>query len=195
MSEEQLDEIVLDQQENERIGFGRRLGAYLLDFLFVMIIGAIISSIAGKELAELFFAQNLEDVNQSAEAYESLGFDIDMVGVLTSIVQFSSGATLGTLLFFLLEGTMGQSAGKILLNIVNTDIDGSKASAGKLWLRSFLKYGSTIISLIGGIVGISILGVLGSFWGFIIFIGFFFAFSDKKQTIHDMIAKTVVSRK
>jgi len=51
------------------------------------------------------------------------------------------------------------------------------------------------LSLIGGLIGLSFIGSIGSLWGFVIFVGFFFAFGDKKQTIHDMIAKTVVTYK
>jgi len=203
MSTGELDDIVLDQdqykQENERVGFGRRFGAYLLDLLFIGIIGAIIASVAGKGLAIWLFGGIMPDFNQVAEQYRELGLDVDIVSIMESIMAYSAGASLATILFFLLEGTFGQSAGKVLLSIVNTDLDGRKSPAGKLWLRSFLKYGSTFLSLvggfIGGVIGTSVISGLGTLWWWVIFIGFFFAFTDKKQTIHDMIAKTVVSRK
>jgi len=41
---------------DERVGFGRRFGAYILDLLFALVIGGFIASVIGEDLAQTFFA-------------------------------------------------------------------------------------------------------------------------------------------
>ena len=53
----------------ERIGFGKRLGAYLLDLIVSGIIGAVIGIFAGTTLAALFFAGDYVEGSADAEAY------------------------------------------------------------------------------------------------------------------------------
>jgi len=178
---------------DERVGFGRRFGAYMLDILIALVFGGFIASLAGEDLAQTFFAAELGEADSGLAMFA--GSDIDIEAFRLKIFGYSAGMSLMIVIFFILEGALGQSPGKMVLQIVNSNTAGTKLDASKLWLRAALKYGSTLLSLIGGIVGLSFLGTIGSLWGLVIFIGFFFAFGDKKQTIHDMIAKTVVSRK
>lgn len=178
---------------DERVGFGRRFGSYMLDFLTISIFGLLISSLAGEYLVELFFGSEMAEIEATGVELEDMGFDYE--GIMTKVMRIGAGTSIVTLLFFILEGLKGQSVGKMILKIENTAVSGQPADAKTLWIRSFLKYASTILSLVGGLVGLSFIGTIGSIWGGIIFIGFFFAFSEKKQTIHDMIAKTVVSWK
>ncbi|MFB0925160.1 MAG: RDD family protein [Vicingaceae bacterium] len=194
---EQLDEGLAHENKmgmyDERVGFGRRFGAYMLDILVMIILGYIISSVIGEQLVELFFSDQLAEAEFAATDFESIGFDY--MGMMTKMTNIIAGTSIVAVLLFLMEGVKGQSFGKMMLKIENTNVDGSKADAKKLWIRSLLKYGSTILSLLGGLVGLSFIGTIGNFWWWIIFIGFFFSFADKKQTIHDMIARTVVSWK
>lgn len=190
-NQEELDGILFEETNSGRVGFGRRLGAYLLDFLAIMIFGTFVGMFFGEELTIIFFSDQIDEFERSAAQFESLGLGDYMEGWLNII----AGVSVTGLILIVMEGVMGQSIGKILLKIINTNVDGTKASGGKLWLRSLLKYGASILSLVGGMVGIAFLGTIGSFWSLVIFVGFFFAIGDKKQTIHDMIAKTVVSYK
>ncbi len=176
-----------------RVGFGRRLGAYLLDGLTVLVVGSIIGILIGDQLAPLIFGQQLEEFNVLSDQFGDLDFDI--IGIMMKVFGVMAGMPIVTIIIFILEGALGQSPGKMMLSIVNTNVDGSKSDPGKLWLRSFLKYGASIVSLIGSALSLLVLGWIANLWGIVIFIGFFLAFMDNKQTIHDMIAKTVVSRK
>lgn len=178
---------------DERVGFGRRFGAYMLDILIALVFGGFIASIAGEDLAQTFFAAELGEADSALAMFA--GSDIDMEAFMLKTFGYSAAVSLMMVIFFILEGALGQSPGKMLLQIVNTNTAGTKLDASQLWLRAALKYGNTLLSLIGGIAGIAVIGSIGSLWGLVIFIGFFFAFGDKRQTIHDMIAKTVVSRK
>jgi uncharacterized RDD family membrane protein YckC len=178
---------------DERVGFGRRFGAYVLDLIIALVIGGFIASSIGEDLAQTFFATELGEADSALAMFADS--DIDMEAFMLKTFGYSAAASLMMVIFFILEGALGQSPGKMLLQIVNTNTAGTKLDASQLWIRAALKYGNTLLSLIGGIAGIAVIGSIGSLWGLVIFIGFFFAFGDKRQTIHDMIAKTVVSRK
>ena len=178
---------------DERVGFGRRFGAYMLDLLIALVIGGFIASFIGGDLAQTFFGTELGEADSALAMFADS--DIDMEAFMLKTFGYSAAVSLMIVIFFVLEGALGQSPGKMLLQIVNTNTAGTKLDASQLWLRAALKYGNTLLSLIGGVAGIAVIGSIGSLWGLVIFIGFFFAFGDKRQTIHDMIAKTVVSRK
>jgi uncharacterized RDD family membrane protein YckC len=192
VQEEEYNSSIWEKLDN-RVGFGRRLGAYLIDTLLILILGLLLMPFLGDSLASIFFEQQLVELEKNSNQLAQLGFDFE--NVLNSLINFSVLASILTVLLFVLEGAIGQSVGKIILNIHNTNLDGSLPSAKKLWIRSLCKYGSKILSLIGGFIGASIVGSIGSLWGIVIFIGFFFVLSDKKQSIHDMLAKTAVCSK
>ncbi len=197
MSYQELDESGSNQSHmnmyDERVGFGRRFGAYMLDLLIALVFGGFIAALVGEDLAHTFFADQLTEADGAMAMFASS--DVDVEAFMLKTFGYSAAVSLIVVILFILEGALGQSAGKMLLQIVNTNVDGTKPDAGKLWLRAALKYGNTLLSLIGGLAGLAFIGSIGSLWGFVIFVGFFFAFGDKKQTIHDMLAKTVVSRK
>jgi uncharacterized RDD family membrane protein YckC len=197
MYNEQLNGVLLEEDNpkmnNTRVGFGRRLGAYLLDILIVMVVGSFVGAFVGNELTQIFFQDQMEQYDLMAGQFDNLGFDF--IGFMTKFLEIMAGVSITGLSLFIVEGAFGQSFGKMILKIVNTNVDGTKADASKLWLRSFLKYASSLVSLIGSVLGLAFISGIASLWGFVIFIGFFLVFMENKQTIHDMIAKTVVSRK
>lgn len=178
---------------DERVGFGRRFGAYMLDLLIALVFGGFIATFVGADLAQTFYAAELGEANTSLEMFA--GSDMNMEEFMLKTFGYSAAVSLLVIVFFIMEGALGQSPGKMVLQLINANPDGAKADPAKLWMRAALKYGSTLLSLVGGVVGMSFIGTIGSIWSLVIFVGFFFAFSDKKQTIHDMIAKTVVVRK
>jgi uncharacterized RDD family membrane protein YckC len=196
MSNEQLnEELIIENKMDryaERIGFGRRLGAYLIDLLAIILLGFLLNSVAGEFLSTLFLGDQMAKIETAAAPFEGMGFDFK--GMMNSVLQMITAISMGTILLFILEGSKGQSIGKMMLKIKNTNTDGSETTLKKLWLRAALKYGNTILTLTAGLIGLPFIGSIGSVWFWVIFIGFFFALADKKQTIHDMIAKTVVVR-
>ena len=197
--ENQTNDTILDdnhyEQENNRVGFGRRLGAYLLDILFTILAGIMLGSFIGEALVSVFGQQDQEAIDNMSTVYRDLGLDIDIETLMNTITQTGVSASLIGILLFVLEGISGQSIGKMLLNIHNTDVDGNPAGPAKLWLRAALKYGSNMASILGGLVGISLIALLGSLWGIVIFFGCFAVLGSGKQALHDIMAKTVVSYK
>ncbi len=188
-------EQLITQPINERVGFWTRLGAYLIDFLFVMVFGVAVGVVIGADLAPVFFGDQIDKL----AVFNSYGADFDKIlpnfyGWMVKIMEIAAGTTLVGFILIILEGSTGQSIGKMALKIKNTNVDGTPASAQKLWIRALLKYGASILSLLGSMSGLFVISTLGSIWSLVIFIGFFLVFMDNRQTIHDMIAKTVVSR-
>lgn len=185
--------------KEDRVDFWTRLGAYLIDILFIIIAGVIIGLAIGDLLAPLLFGGQMsnmeEQFSQIARINPAINdMPFDMFTMMNKIMSIAAGTTIAGFILLVLEGALGQSIGKMLLKIKNTDVYGNKAEPKVLWTRSLLKYGSSVIGIIGGITGLTIVSTLGSLWGLVIFVGYFLVFMDSRQTIHDMIAKTVVSR-
>ena len=174
----------------ERIGFGRRLGAYLLDVVVAGIGGFVIGMFAGAGLTALFFAS---EMNEGMEEAEALGGGV--VAFLGGMLGTIAGMMLIFLVIMLLEAFTGQTIGKMILGIKNGDQDGAPASTGKLITRAAVKYIGTILALVAGLTGIAMVSTIGQLLGFAVFIGFFFILGEKKQGFHDMIAKTAVFNK
>lgn len=189
----ETNETVVQEQgksAHERIGFGKRLGAYLLDFVAAGIGGSIIGMFAGATLTALFFAS---EAGEGMEDAEMLGGGI--MAIIGGMLGTVAGMMLVVLLIMLLEAFTGQTIGKMILGIKNGNDDGSAASTGTLVTRAAIKYIGTILPVLAGITGVAMLGSIGSLAGLIVFIGFFFILGDKKQGFHDMIAKTAVFNK
>jgi uncharacterized RDD family membrane protein YckC len=94
-----------------------------------------------------------------------------------------------------MEGFLGYTLGKLILNIQIGNQDGTPTNQSKLMARFALKNISTLIGLISLAVMVSAIETIGSVLGFIVLIGCFFAIGDKKLALHDIIAKTAVFRK
>lgn len=195
MSEEtitaEVNQGVASDKNSNRIGFGPRLGAYLIDILFSGIVGGIIGSVLGATLIGIFFASEANMLDTESSALAAGGLAAMMGGMLGTV----AGMYLMMMLLFILEGITGQTPGKMLLKIKNANQDGTAAVGGTLWVRALLKYSGTILALLAGVTGVAILGTIGSIAGLIIFIGCFFVLGDKRQAIHDLVAKTAVFKK
>ena len=174
----------------QRIGFGKRLGAYLLDFVAASIGGGIIGVFAGTALTALFFAS---EMGEGMEEVEAMGGGI--MAIVGGMLGTIAGMMLVLLLIMLLEAFTGQTIGKMILGIKNGNQDGTPSSTGTLITRAVIKYIGTIMAVLAGITSISMISSLGSLAGFIVFIGCFFVLGEKKQGFHDMIAKTAVFNK
>ncbi|MDF1673830.1 MAG: RDD family protein [Vicingaceae bacterium] len=185
--------------KENRVDFWTRLGAYLIDVLFIIIAGVIIGLAIGDLLAPVLFGgqmSNMEDqfsqMGRINPDFNELPFDL--IGMMNKMMSIAAGTTIAGIVLLILEGALGQSIGKMLLKIKNTDVYGNQAAPQVLWTRALLKYGSSVLGIIGGMTGLMIISTLGSIWGLVIFVGYFLVFMDNRQAIHDMIAKTIVCR-
>jgi len=194
MSEEtitaEVNQGVASDKNSNRIGFGPRLGAYLIDFVFNAIVGSILGMALGATLVGIFFGSQAATGSAEGDALMG-GFGAMLGGMIGTL----AGIYLMSLVLFVMEGITGQTPGKMLLKIKNANQDGTAAAGGTLWVRALLKYSGTILALLAGVTSVAILGTIGSIAGLIIFIGCFFVLGDKRQAIHDLVAKTAVFKK
>ncbi len=171
---------------NERIGFGLRLGAYLIDTIVIWIIGGILGFVLGGVLGVGVGAT--AGAGGSDEAAQAAA----LAGVMGAIVGTVIGVGIASIGWIAWEGLTGQALGKMLLKIRIKTEDGSKAGTDKLLTRAAVKYSPSILSLIGGLTKVSAISSLGNLAGLVIFIGCLMVLGQKRQAIHDMVAKTAV---
>ncbi|HMC12603.1 MAG TPA: RDD family protein [Pirellulaceae bacterium] len=173
---------------NERIGFGQRLLAYLIDWITIGVVGGILGSILGGMLG--FGAGG------AAAASGAAGSDAAAAGALVGIMGAIAGAAIGmgilSIGWVVWEGLTGQALGKKLLKIRIKAADGSVAGPDKLFTRAAIKYIYLLMGLIGGLTGINIINQLGSLAGLVVFVGCFFVLGQNRQALHDIVAKTAV---
>ncbi len=185
----------LNEYENEnRVQFGKRFAAHLIDIVVNIFLGASIGGLLGTSLSELFFPDSSE-VYAGEEYQQLLGSIDNFAELVNTMTAAMAGIFIVTFLMFIMEGVLGQSLGKMILKITNANQDGTYADAKSLWIRASLKYVYIVLALISGIAGISVLGNLASLAGFVMFVGCFFVLGEKRQAFHDMISKTAVFSK
>lgn len=177
----------------ERIGFGKRLGAWVIDLIIIAAIGAVLGTVAGGAIGGLLgtgAASEMEGAtSESAAAGAMLG---SFIGGMAGMM---AGVTLIGLLIFLIEGFTGFTPGKLALGIRVGSKDGNKAGLGALLVRFLVKNSALILSVLAGVTGVMVLSTIGSVAGLVVFIGCFLVLGQKRQAIHDMIGGTAVYKK
>ncbi len=171
-----------------RIGFGRRLGAYIIDIIFIFGIGFILSSLYSD-----FFEQFVDFSKMTEAQLEQMD---SMYGNFSDIMlTISISIILASFVYNLVEGFLGYTVGKLMLGIQIGNQDGTPAEMGILMTRFAIKNISTVVGLVGLAVMVSVVSTISTVLGIVIIIGCFFALGEKKLALHDMIAKTAVFRK
>ncbi|MBO7495262.1 MAG: RDD family protein [Salinivirgaceae bacterium] len=176
-----------------RIGFGPRLGAYVIDIVFVWILSAIISAILPSFFVEMAQKQ-IDEILSSNQMVASL-YTGEMLKILVSATRIALIVNVAQLLYFSTEIFLGASVGKMLLSLKIANVDGGNASAGSLVARYLLKHISKVCTVLALFCIPAMLNLMGNLFGFVIFIGCFFAAGDRHQALHDMMCRTVVVKK
>ncbi|MBI5325925.1 MAG: RDD family protein [Ignavibacteriae bacterium] len=169
-----------------RIGFGRRLGAYLIDWAFVNLLFVI-----------AFFATGLYD--------EFKGYFYDLSDLMKffqdpGLMQEFTNSILPitfilTFMYYSLEIVLAATPGKIILGIQIANQDRTQATIITLFTRFVLKHSNSIFSLLAFVIAVKAFDFVGSLLGLAFIVGCFFVLASKRQGFHDMIAKTAVFRK
>lgn len=175
---------------DKRVGFGPRLIAAIIDGIIITVVGFLLGGTLGALLgigagAAAGAAAGAEGAEGAAAAGAALGF----VGGL------AIGLAIFGFLYSLIEAITGASPGKMVMKLKIGTEDGRNAPIATYVTRWALKYSQTLLSAIGLLTGISIIGTVGSIAGFVIFVGCFLVLGEKHQAIHDMVAKTAVYNK
>jgi len=173
-----------------RVGFGKRLGALILDIIVISIVGYIIASFVLKDMIADALA-TAESVAGDPDAVVEAAAGM-MGGIMDGIMAAMAAYSVAYLLIFLMEGLVGYSPGKLMLGIRIGTADGKKAGIDKLMIRYAIKNANSILGVIAFMTGMLLLTTIGNIAGLIWFIGCFFVLGASKQGLHDMIAKTAV---
>ena len=152
----------------EYAGRCMRLIAAIIDLIVLIVIGAILNAA---------FGGDTEEVDTTAS-------------FIWAIIVFGY--------FFLLTTTLGASLGKMALGLRVVDESGNKPAAGAVFKREFVirALGAFAAVVLGAIIGES--GEeIGGLIGVVVFIiiAIMVLFDERRQGLHDKVAKTFVVRK
>jgi uncharacterized RDD family membrane protein YckC len=178
----------------ERVGFGRRFAATILDNLIIAIFALTLAFTFGSTILRLtkpntdttefsIFTDNENDKDDSDEATPAerlLGMPNETFGVLV----IANG--IATVLYSLLELFTGASVGKRLLGMIIAADTGEAATRVLLAKRWWVKYGGYMFVLI------PFLATIGSIWSFMITCGFVLTLGASRQALHDMAVHSAV---
>jgi len=181
--------------EQVRVGFGPRLGAFVIDLLIVVAIAVIVATVfmsLGMK-ATIFSEEDIEQFRTMYKLFGISGSDSDMIleligtiSVATIVVQFA---------YSLIELMWGTSPGKLTLGLQIANMDGMRGDVTLYTKRWAVKHIQEILKFAAFIGTLSILDTIGGFLGFVIFVGCFFALSESRMALHDRIAQSAVFRK
>jgi len=169
----------------KRIGFGKRLLAYLIDIVLVLALSMVLGPIIGGVLGGAAGAAGSGGGADAAVAGGIMGTIIGAVAASAFIMVF----------YFIIEGFVGATLGKMILGIKIGTADGKNGSTGLYLTRYAIKNIGSLVAVIGLIVSVEIIGTIGSLLGLVILLGCFMALSSGKQALHDIAAKTAVYKK
>jgi uncharacterized RDD family membrane protein YckC len=176
----------------QRVGFGKRLGAYLIDCVLVIIaavvlgpiIGGMFGAAAGGAMSGALGGMSADSASAAA-AMLTGGIVGAVLGALVAM------AVIG-LVYFIVEGFTGWTFGKLMLGIQVANADGTRASIGTLMFRYALKNSNFVLRIVALTTSVAFFNTLGTLCGLAVFVGCFFVLGTAHQAFHDMIAKTAV---
>jgi uncharacterized RDD family membrane protein YckC len=171
----------------KRVGFGPRLGAWLIDLVVVCIISLLFGGIIGT-----LFGVGAGTLAGAAAEGEGAAATGAMVGALAFLAGLAVGFAVSSFLYSLIEAFTGASPGKMILKLKIGFEDGRNAPVSTYVARWAVKNSGTLIAVVALMPGLHLLSPVGSLAGFVIFIGCFLVLGDKRQALHDMAAKTAV---
>ena len=171
----------------ERIGFGNRLGAAIIDMIISMFGGMACGALLGGILGGAVGAGVGATTGDPSGGLAG--------GALGAMFGGGIGLIAFAVLYGLIEAVTGASPGKMILGLQIGNDDGTIAAISTLFTRYAAKNISMLLSFLSLITGIQMIYSVGTIAGFIIFIGFFMVLGAKRQAIHDMVANTAVFRK
>ncbi len=160
-----------------REGFGIRLGAYLIDVLVMMVVvmGLVMLILTGS------FSVGIGGGGGGTVTVDP--GKVQLAGIIGSLLGLGYAS---------LEIFLGRSVGKMALGLIIRGENGTPAPVNQLVMRYLVKYSPSILSLLMYITGVGIIGHLSTAASLVILVGCFMVLGQKRQAIHDMVAKTAV---
>jgi uncharacterized RDD family membrane protein YckC len=173
----------------QRIGFGPRLGALLIDCVLVGVLVAVLGGMIGGMFGAAAGGAGSalsSGTGTDAQTAAAMG---GMFGAIAGMII--AAAVLG-LAYFLIEGFTGYTLGKLMLGMRIANADGTQAPVSKLLARWAVKNNNFLFNVLAVATGVSVFRTLGGLGGLVFFIGCFLALGASKQALHDRICDTAV---
>jgi len=168
----------------ERIGFGTRLGAHLLDGLFMVIFIWLVAYV----VALLF----VSSVSTAAANNDDLAVANSFLSLIINMIY---GIVLGASLYTLIEVFTGASFGKMILGVKIAQPNGEAAPMSAMLMRWALKNITLIFLILFALTHAEVLLQLNSLGQLFILVSCLMALRESKQALHDQLAGTVVVRR
>ncbi len=163
-----------------RVGFGPRLMAFILDIVIVIALAMVLLPFIGAL------------VGGAASGGDEVAAALGMIaGIMAAFIALPLIATV----YFLIEAVTGATPGKMILGLKVGTPEGTAGDIKLYATRYAIKNISFILSAVGAMVGVAILGTAGTWVGLVIFLGTFMVLGSKKQALHDLLAKTAIYKK
>lgn len=173
-----------------RVGFPKRLGAGLLDWIYLWIITFILDSLIGYSADTTQFTTDILEGFKNPEQMERIMMSFLELNQLSIFIGIIIPG-----IYYLLEVFTGASLGKLTFGIQIADADRKQSQYGQLWLRYFIKHIAIFIQIVWILTFVNELMILMVMCMTVIYVGFFLTLGRKKQAVHDMLAKTAVYHK
>lgn len=172
----------------ERIGFGHRLGAEVIDGLVIVIGGAIVGGVFGGLLGGAVGA------GAGATSGEVGGAEVGgaLGGILGAFAGIFLGIPVAGVVIAMWEASTGAALGKLALGIKIKSADGSLASFNQRLIRSLFKYNAQVLGLVAIVTGVEAIGTVGNIGILVVIIGCLLVLGGEKQALHDKLAGTAV---
>ena len=171
----------------ERIGFGRRLLAAILDFWIAGFCTLIIVYFGFFEVVQSL-QSNVQEISKTPNPAQ-LGDTLvsGMTGLWFALFLLMS-------LYISIEAFTGASPAKMLFGIKIGNSDGTPAARKTLMARFLIKQPTLVSTLLAFLTSLSFFDTLGTILGLIIFFGFFLTLGQSRQALHDKLSNTAVFR-
>lgn len=178
-----------------RIGFGARFGAVVIDVVIIgvlnFVIGGTITTMLGIGMMSAAGAQG------SPEAAAGM-----ISGLIATVLAMAAVMAILTLLYFLIEGVVGASPGKMILGIKVGTADGKQGNIALYLKRWGVKNFPNLLGLLAAILGmvgvtavVGILGIISQIASLVLLIGAFWIFGASKQCLWDKLAGTAIYKR
>jgi uncharacterized RDD family membrane protein YckC len=175
---------LFDSDDIERADFGTRLGAYLLDLVFMGGFGFVVSIFVGF-VGIAFF----ESSNNSSNFSDAVG------GFFIWLISLFWALFIGAFLYNLVEAFTGASLGKMVVGIKIGTQDAKTAFIGRYIARALLKNFQYILILLSIYTDNEIFVEVMQLYYLFFIVSCAFALSPDRLTLHDRIVSTAVYKK
>ncbi len=160
----------------ERIGFGPRLVAALIDIVIVLLLMSVATTVFGVSM----FGGALADPDMLGGATAG---GLSLAGIAISIIPLA---------YMSLEIFKAATPGKMILKLKISNADGTAADQNTLVKRFLVKNGAALLNILAAVTTVGLFAQIGSLAGMVIGVGCFLTLAQAKQALHDMVAKTAV---